>query len=104
MICNCSFAVGSGTFKKGKPSTVHSSSTNSNQKKKKHVGTVLKQSTGFVKRIARLPSKDREQVLKVIRKQQRKRKVVSKATKWMSISTSTSTNTSNVSVNKAGDR
>jgi len=64
------------------------------------VVVVLKHSAGFIKRFARLPSKDRKKILKVLKKQERKRNTASKASKETTTSTSTSTNTSNASVNK----
>jgi len=98
---NSSFVVGSCSVKEGKKTSATSrSSSNPKQKKKKQAGVVLKHSAGFIKRIARLPSKGRKKNLKVLKKQERKRNVVSKETKEMSTSTSTSTNTSNVSVDK----
>jgi len=42
--------------------------------KKKKVGVVHK-SVGFMKKIARMPAKDRSQILKILKKQKRKRKV-----------------------------
>jgi len=50
-----------------------SSSGNALSKKKK-VGVVHK-SVGFMKKIARMPAKDRNQILKILKKQKRKRKV-----------------------------
>jgi len=64
------------------------------------VVVVLKHSAGFIKRFARLPLKDRKKILKVLKKQERKRNTASKASKETTTSTSTSTNTSNASVNK----
>jgi len=42
--------------------------------KKKKVG-VVHNSVGFMKKIARMPAKDRNQILKILKKQKRKRKV-----------------------------
>jgi hypothetical protein len=80
--------------KKGASKSISSSKS----KKKKSLEVNFKHSAGFVKRIARLPMSDRKEILKVLKKQERKRRVLSKATKLMA--TSNSSNTSISSVNK----
>ena len=57
---------------------------------------MLNLSVGFIKRIARLPLKDRKEILKVLKKQECKRSLLSKASNAMG----NSLYTSNSSVNK----
>jgi len=77
-----------------------SSKSKSSKKHNKKAGVALKQSVGFIKRIARLPLKDRREILKVLKKQECKRSVLYKTSKAMGNSYSISSNTSNSSVNK----
>lgn len=90
IVGSCSITEGNKRALKSIPS--------SKNKKKKTVGVSFKHSAGFVKRIARLPLSNRKEILKVLKKQESKRRVLSKATKVMA--TSNSSNTSNSSVNK----
>lgn len=68
--------------------------------KKKKVGVLINRLVSFMKRIARLPLKDRKEILKVLKKQECKKSVLSKASKVMATNLSTSSHTSNSSVNK----
>lgn len=70
------------------------------KKHKKLAGISLHQPVGFIKRIARLPLKDRKEILKVLKKQECKRNMLSKASKVMVNSLSNSSNMFNSSVNK----
>jgi len=76
------------------------SKSNSKSKKIMKAGVNLKYSVGFLKRIARLPVKDRNEILKVLKRQKRMTCRASKVAKVMSNSISTSSNNSNSSVNK----
>ncbi|AES70226.2 hypothetical protein MTR_3g049960 [Medicago truncatula] len=91
----------SGTFSKKVNIHITSKSKSSSKPKQKNkAGVVLNQSVGFIKRIARLPSKDRKEILKVLKKQECKRNMLSKASKVMVNSLSNSSNMFNSSVNK----
>jgi hypothetical protein len=70
------------------------------KKKKKKYGVVVKQSAGFIRRIARLPAKDRKEVLKILKKQGGKRRALSKASKGIDTNVSNNSNSSTSSVNK----
>ena len=74
-----------------------SKSTSYSIKNKKKSGLALKHSAGFIKKIARMPLKDRKKILKVLKKQDCKRRVLSKASKGVTASLS---NSSTSSVNK----
>jgi len=95
-------AHGEGSVKKGKDVSTKSKSSSKSKHSKKHKkkNGVLNLSVGFIKRIARLPLKDRKEILKVLKKQECKRSLLSKASNAMGNSLSISSNTSNSSVNK----
>jgi len=98
---SCSCQVGSGLVKQGKvlaSNTLYSSK--SNHSKRKKAGVPFKHSAGFIKKIARLPLKDRKEILKVLKKHECKRSVLAKASKAMATSNSISSNTSNALVHK----
>lgn len=89
-----SCGVGSGAGK-GNKKQVAVSRSFSNFKKKKQATIALKHTAGFIKRISRLPLKDRKKVLKVLKKRNRKKFARSQDSIQLSNS-----NSSNVSVNK----
>ena len=96
-------AHGEGSVKKEKDVSAKSKSSSKSKHSKKHKrknGVVLNPSVGFIKRIARLSLKDRKEILKVLKKQECKRSMLSKASKALGNSLSISSNTSNSSVNK----
>jgi len=93
--------LGSCSAKEGvKITSKFKTSTSSKHKKKKKVGVSLKHSARFIKRIARLPSQDRKEILKVLKKHECKRGKLSKDSKVMVNSLFNSSNSSNSSVNK----
>jgi len=86
--------------KRAQTKTKSSSKSQKSKKRNKKAGAVLKQSAGFIKKIARMPVKERREILKVLKKQECKRSVLSKTSKAMGNSFSISSNSSNSSVNK----
>ena len=72
------------------------------QHTKKKISNTFKHSAGFLKKIARMPSGDRKEIMRILKHRYRKRKArkSSLATKSVDISTSQSSKHSNSSVNK----
>jgi len=60
---------------------------------------IFKHWTGFVKRVARMPLADRREILKILKKKERKRKVCTNKSKETSTSNSESSKNSTPSVN-----
>ena len=92
--CSCSKEARRNTI------SMPNSSSLPSTKKNKKASASLNHSVGFLKRIAQLPSKDRKETLKVLKKQDHKRKLLIKASIAAKNSLSNSSNNSNSSVNK----